>query len=551
MKRLLFILLLLLSFFAKGQVPSPPHNTLVRSNITICGDSAIWAWQNPVLNCGETGRETNTGKQKIGDGVNHWNNLSYSTGITPFNFYRKLGVDSLFITINGVLYAVKDSAGTSSSASVDTIYRTPGKDSIQFKIAGRYHAILDSAGSSTGGTVTSVATSWGLTGGTITTTGTLKADSSQVTSVYANSLKLNKSDSTAGGYYPYSSNPKGYSTGSQPAPIPNDSLAHAKVTILASTGLTGGGDAVLGGGVTLKVDTTSILTKADSTNGGYYPYSSNPLGYLISSSITGYVPYTGATNDLTLGLHSLSVDSPTFEVYNPSHYIGFGIAIPTHFVHTLLPTTSNFYIDARTNPRTLGSGAFRIDYTSAQSGGRAINLDVNASGYSDVHGFNIDYTTGTLPSLLFDDVNEVNIDGTSATGAELNAFAVNLTAAGSLSNVNALHVGAGVDPIHQLTGTFATSDKSWAFNSLSSAYTDITTGTNQIFVHNSDIVYVGKTASGFSEIDFILSINSNTSVLETFQYWNGSAWTTFYPSDGTNGFQHSGNITFMSTALTG
>ena len=48
-----------------------------------------------------------------------------------------------------------------------------------------------------GGTVTSVATGWGLTGGTITTTGTIRADSNSVASVYANSLKLNKSDTAA------------------------------------------------------------------------------------------------------------------------------------------------------------------------------------------------------------------------------------------------------------------------------------------------------------------------------------------------------------------
>jgi hypothetical protein len=80
---------------------------------------------------------------------------------------------------NGSNFAVETNTGGSTSF-VDTIYRTVGKDSIQFTIGGRYHAILDSAGGSGGGsgTVTSVATGLGLSGGTITTTGTIILDTS-------------------------------------------------------------------------------------------------------------------------------------------------------------------------------------------------------------------------------------------------------------------------------------------------------------------------------------------------------------------------------------
>lgn len=54
------------------------------------------------------------------------------------------------------------------------------------------------------GTVTSIATGWGLLGGTITNTGTLIGDSSKITSVYANSLKVSKADSnTLGSYLSY------------------------------------------------------------------------------------------------------------------------------------------------------------------------------------------------------------------------------------------------------------------------------------------------------------------------------------------------------------
>ena len=39
--------------------------------------SANWSTNNPVLNSGEPGFETDTGKLKIGDGTNNWNDLSY------------------------------------------------------------------------------------------------------------------------------------------------------------------------------------------------------------------------------------------------------------------------------------------------------------------------------------------------------------------------------------------------------------------------------------------------------------------------------------------
>ena len=39
--------------------------------------SAIWEQINPILKLAEPGFESDTGKVKIGDGINTWNNLSY------------------------------------------------------------------------------------------------------------------------------------------------------------------------------------------------------------------------------------------------------------------------------------------------------------------------------------------------------------------------------------------------------------------------------------------------------------------------------------------
>lgn len=44
------------------------------------GTAALWSFMNPVLDEGEAGLETDTGKFKIGNGVDAWNDLGYAGG---------------------------------------------------------------------------------------------------------------------------------------------------------------------------------------------------------------------------------------------------------------------------------------------------------------------------------------------------------------------------------------------------------------------------------------------------------------------------------------
>lgn len=44
------------------------------------GPAAEWVLDNPVLEAGEPGYEIDTGKLKIGDGVQAWNDLAYLAG---------------------------------------------------------------------------------------------------------------------------------------------------------------------------------------------------------------------------------------------------------------------------------------------------------------------------------------------------------------------------------------------------------------------------------------------------------------------------------------
>ena len=45
------------------------------------GTAAQWTSVNPVLAQGEPGYEYDTGKFKVGNGVDNWNTLPYSSGI--------------------------------------------------------------------------------------------------------------------------------------------------------------------------------------------------------------------------------------------------------------------------------------------------------------------------------------------------------------------------------------------------------------------------------------------------------------------------------------
>lgn len=60
----------------------------------------------------------------------------------------------------------------------------------------------------------------------------------------------------------------------------------------------------------------------------YYPLSTNPAGYLTSASLTGYVPYTGATTNVDLGNNTLTISDGTNSIYATPLY---GITVGSGF----------------------------------------------------------------------------------------------------------------------------------------------------------------------------------------------------------------------------
>lgn len=73
-----------------------------------CKTAAQWTSDNTILGLGETGRETDTGKEKIGDGVTAWNSLGYSKSKTP----EYISTESTLIVRNACNYLYGNNSGT-------------------------------------------------------------------------------------------------------------------------------------------------------------------------------------------------------------------------------------------------------------------------------------------------------------------------------------------------------------------------------------------------------------------------------------------------------
>ena len=127
---------------------------------------------------------------------------------------------------------------------------------------------------------------------------------------------------------------------------------------------------------------------------------------------------------------------------------------------------------------------------------------------------------------------------------------------GFSGEIAAVATHEGVDVIHQYAGTFEAMDQAGAdcesiIVTGGPAYED---GINnkEVFVANGDSLFIGaSTGDGsFEEIEVLMTTDATRDCQLTFNYYNGG-WVEFFPSDGTDGFQHSGIIAFDSDDLTG
>ena len=225
------------------------------------------------------------------------------------------------------------------------------------------------------GTVTSVATADGITGGPITTSGTIKANLKSYTKNTAEiggrlyGVELDKNgklavnvpwtDTNTDTHYTNYLQIKGNGTEAvkftqdsnktlnlKPGTNVSISVASGEITINATDtntshnhnvgiGLVGSGSAGTGGGTytyKAKLRSETALTvdsvAATTTSGRVYPVAADKSGYLsvnvpwtdTHADISNLVPYTGALKDVNLGNHSLSIS-------NKTGYHGTGIKV--------------------------------------------------------------------------------------------------------------------------------------------------------------------------------------------------------------------------------
>lgn len=220
-----------------------------------------------------------------------------------------------------------------------------------------------------------------------------------------------------------------------------------------------------------------------------------------------------------------------------------------------LQPTENVIIDARTYPRTSStSGVLRINHTAGKTGTRPISIDVDCAGFADTHAVSVNYVATGLIEGVENHGFDFNVDTDNSTGGDLAAVCVTKTGIGLL-DVSAIDTYPGVHVVNQQVGSSITADSNFIYSggAFSSATAEFdSSGINsQIFVANTDYIYIGH-ATKFNLIDVAFNIvTSGAGIIPTFEYSRsgGGGWATFSPGDTTNGFRQNGVLSIPALTL--
>ncbi len=187
---------------------------------------------------------------------------------------------------------------------------------------------------------------------------------------------------------------------------------------------------------------------------------------------------------------------------------------------------------------------FDLIHTATHSDDHAFEIVLDAAGFGDVKGIDINYITGAITTGQDEEAILINIDDFLSTGGTVIGLEI-ITTEG-LADVYGMEVGALVNPILQLSGEFSNEslgtvnevDRLAEFLSLS---LDI-----DIFVNDNDNITIGS-ASKFEEIEFILNTTSSGSgISPIFEFSTGEGtWAEFNPTDGTNGMRNNGVVAWL------
>jgi len=213
----------------------------------------------------------------------------------------------------------------------------------------------------------------------------------------------------------------------------------------------------------------------------------------------------------------------TMRIDGTSGSVGIGTSTPTHTLDI--------------------HGEVEIEHTATEAGDHALDMNVDAAGFGDVKGLEIEYDTGAIAAGQDEAVILVEINELDATGGEV--FGLEVLSTEGSATITALKAGAVVAPILQDSGVFA--NPSLATNNTNTTdvpdMRDNSTGTNTtIFASDNDFIIIGA-AAPFTEIAFVVETGfGNPGIQPVFAYSTSGTnqFTNFNPVDGTNGFKDAG-----------
>ena len=316
------------------------------------------------------------------------------------------------------------------------------------------------------------------------------------------------------------------------------------------------------GGTSEKIFTKSAgddFAQADATNGNWILMTGANRGAVAEikeylSTTTVVVDGLGWDGDLA---------SQTFQIYkHPTFVTGAG-------KKTEFSTGTSGEFEVHSYGFTSSTMA-HLKNNVAVDDSNALKITVNGNGYQDLDAIHADYNTGTLLAGDRSDVIHVKVDETKAVGADdtthIHSIALEKTNVNSTIHTDGIHVGPGHTNALHVVGT-PPIDPAFGYEVSSGGTTEtdrvnggagdgnafLVAGNDlQIFDAVDDYILIGS-AAAFEIIEVNLATGgSKDSSLEFYYTSDGAgAYTRFYPSDSTNGFQSSGHITFSSAVLAG
>ncbi len=253
---------------------------------------------------------------------------------------------------------------------------------------------------------------------------------------------------------------------------------------------------------------------------------------------------------------SLGEDN-VFFISGLDEFIGFGTGTSStsRQVEFLMKADRDILIDGTTNNRIIDTGVMRFEQTPAITDTRAVTVNMDINSQENSHAFVVNVVTTQLQAGESVSAYDINIDAVNAGGGVVRGFEMSCVDPSGVLECHAIHADPGVSPVFQLSGSFISVEQGWQD---ASGFTDTTTAFNSgatdinVFVSNGDVLYWGMAAT-FTAIEIDLNTNaSGAGIKPTFEFSDGiGGWTTFTPSDESQGFRQSGVLSWVVADLSG